>query len=132
MSKASVFQDLLDKVNEQTERQRLLFLFASAEVNRKTRKSKEKSGTITPTMVVDKLPDELGDFESLVSEADSISKDWDFVFIAALGGSHDREPSSEEAEIYLNKMSNDVASGQNIHRYVVLDRNGSPIEIMPH
>ncbi|WIO73585.1 ribonucleotide reductase subunit alpha [Porticoccaceae bacterium LTM1] len=128
----SMFQDLLDMTSEQPEPQRLLFLFASTDITRKSRKQDEKSGTITPTMVVDKLPSEITGFDELVKEADSINKEWDFVFIAALSGENNKAPSSEDAEVYLNRMTNDVASGNNIHRYVVFDRNQNPIEIMPH
>ena len=125
----SMFNDLLEMTAEQPDPQRLLFLFASTDVTNKTRKRDDKKGTITPTMVVDKLPDELSDYPSLVKEADSISKDWDFVFIASLGGTQGQPPTSEDAEPFLNAMTNDVSSGNNIHRYVVFDRQENPIEL---
>ena len=126
----SMFKQLLDKTLEQPEKQRLLFLFAATEQSRKSRKRDDGNGTITPTMVVDKLPEELNDFASLVAEADSINRDWDFMFIAGLSGDQQTPPTTEEAEPYLNNMTNDVVTGHNIHRYVVLDRKENPIEIM--
>ena len=126
----SIFNQLLEKTAQQPEPQRLLFLFASTERTRKTRKRDDGKGTITPTMAVDKLPEELGDFNTLVSEADTVSKDWDFIFIAGLSGDENGPPSSEQAGPYLNNMTNDVATGNNIHRYIVLDRDENPIELM--
>jgi hypothetical protein len=126
----SMFSDLLSMANEQPDPQRLLFLFASTEATKKSRKRDDKKGTIEPTMVVDKLPDELTSFAELVKEADTINKEWDFVFIASLGGQNRQHPTSEEAEKYLNQMTDDVMTGTNISRYVVFDREENPIELL--
>ena len=125
----SMFSDLLDMANEQTAPQRLLFLFAATEESNKSKKRSDKKGTITPTMVVDKLPAELTDFAELVKEADSVNKAWNFVFIASLSGEHNSAPTSEHAEPFLNSMTNDITSGNNINRYVVFDRQENPIEL---
>ena len=126
----SMFSDLLSMANEQPDPQRLLFLFASAQASKKSKKRDDKKGTIEPTMVVDKLPEELSTFSELVKEADSINKKWDFVLIASLGGQMKMPPSTEEAEPYLNKMTDDVMSGKNIRQYVVFDREENPIELL--
>mgnify|MGYP000002841598 FL=1 len=126
---SGMFSDLLLKAQEQSEKQRLLFLFAKTDETNKSRKREDKKGSIEPKMVVDKLPDELSEFSALVKEADGINKDWDFVFIASLGGDSNTPPTTEAAEPYLNKMTNDVMTGNNIFRYVVFDRNENPIEI---
>ncbi|WP_293746498.1 ribonucleotide reductase subunit alpha [uncultured Paraglaciecola sp.] len=125
----SMFSDLLEMANEQTAPQRLLFLFAATEESNKSKKRDDKKGTITPTMVVDKLPSELTDFTTLVNEADSINKEWNFVFIASLSGDHNTAPSSEHAEPFLDTMTTDITSGNNINRYVVFDRQENPIEL---
>jgi len=125
----SMFSDLLDMAGEQSTPQRLLFLFASVDELKKTKKRDDKKGSISPTMVVDKLPQELTNFESLRKEADDINKDWDFVFIASLGGENNLAPTSDHAEPFLTKMTNDVATGQHINRYVVFDREENPIEL---
>ncbi len=125
----TTFSDFLKMASEQTNPQRLLFLFASATANQKTQKRDEQHGEITPIMCVDKLLTELTSFADLTSEADGVSKDWDFVFIAALAGENQQAPSSEEAEIYLNNMTNDIASGQDVGRYLIFDRNENPIII---
>jgi hypothetical protein len=125
---AERFTDVIHMCNRQSEPQRLLLLFASTQGT--TKKSGKGRGLISPTMVVDKLPDEIADFSALVKEADRISKDWDFLFIAALSGCNGQAPRTEEAEPYLNQMTNDIASGHNIERYLVFDRHENPIELL--
>ncbi len=43
-------------------------------------------------MCVDKLPEELTTFAALKAEADSIEKNWNFVFIASLSGENGMTP----------------------------------------
>ena len=81
-------------------------------------------------MCVDKLPAELSDFDALMKEADSLNKTWDFVLISGLNGQNGVAPTEEDAEPFLNKMTNDVASGQDLSRYMILDRKQQPIEMM--
>jgi hypothetical protein len=126
----SMFSDLLEMANEQPDPQRILFLFASTEATKKSAKRDDKKGTIEPTMVVDKLPEELTTFSALVNEADGINKKWDFVFIASLSGNNRVPPSSDDAQSYLDQMTDDVMTGSNIRRYVVFDRKENPIELL--
>lgn len=129
---SSMFNELLSMAQQQEQPQRLLFLFAQVE-ERKSKKSKQhQQGTITPLMCVDKLPAELGQFAELVSEADSINKDWDFIIISGLSGQNGAAPTQEDADPYLNKMTNDVASGADLSRYMILDRQEQPITIQSH
>ncbi len=123
------FNDLLAQADQQQDAQRLLFLFAQSEANKKTRKRDEQRGTLSAVMCVDKLPKELPSFKDLVKEADNVSKDWDMVFIAGLNGDKQMPPTSDDAEPYLNQMANDLASGQDLSRYVVFDRQENPIVI---
>jgi hypothetical protein len=51
------------------------------------------------------------------------------VFIASLSGDHNTAPTSEHAEPFLDTMTNDITSGNNINRYVVFDRQENPIEL---
>jgi len=124
---SSLFTQLLDMTSQQDEPQRLLFLFAKTDSGKKQKNY--MSGHVEPVMCVDKLPHDLSSFDALVKEADGISKEWDFMFIAGLSGSEGKAPSEDDAEPYLNKMSNDIADGQDLGRYVVLDRKEQPIEI---
>lgn len=121
------FDDLLKLAREQESAQRLLFLFVKANTARKSRKREDKTGTLDAVMCVDKLPEEISSFNALVEEADSITKEWDMVFTVGLSGEGDTPPTSEDAEPYLNQMTNDLASGNNISRYLVFDRNDQPV-----
>jgi hypothetical protein len=129
---SDMFSQLLAMAEQQEQPQRLLFLFAKAEsASKKNASDKDpKSGTIEPRMCVDKLPKELSDYAALIKEADSVEKDWNFVFVAGLSGQNGFAPTTEMAEQYLNKMTNDLSSGKNIAQYVVFDREGQPIEMM--
>lgn len=123
------FKELLDLTNEQEQPQRLMFLFANAESKNPKKSKKHQQGTIEPVMCVDKLPEQLTTFAALKSEADSIEKNWNFVFIASLSGENGMTPSEDDAEPFLNKMVNDVKSGNNVGRYVIYDRDENPIEL---
>jgi hypothetical protein len=128
----SNFKQLLQIAREQDQPQRLLFLFAKAESSapkKKQKKSKDQHGTITPVMCVDKLPDDLDTYQALIAEADQINKEWDFVLIAGLSGKNGIAPTTEEADPYLNQMTNHLASGQDLSQYVIFDREGSPVVI---
>ncbi len=125
-----MYQELLEMANNQEQPQRLLFLFVQPEGNNPKKSKKHQKGSLTPVMCVDKLPDEVANFDALVKEADSIEKNWQFVFISGLSGENNLAPSSEDAEPYLNRMTSDLQTGQNIARYLVLDRAGQRIEMM--
>ena len=81
-------------------------------------------------MGVDNLLLELGNYRDLVKDADRLDSLWDCGFMAELSGMNGQPPSSNDADQYLNKMTNDVASGQNIARYVVLEGEGQSTELM--
>jgi len=123
------FNDLLDQSIQQEDAQRLLFLFAATDVVKKTKKRDEKKGTLSPVMCVDKLSSEIESFQALVAEADRITPNWDMLLVAGLSGDGDTPPTTEEAEPYLNKMVNDLSSGQDLSRYVIFDRQENPIVI---
>ncbi|RTR33760.1 ribonucleotide reductase subunit alpha [Shewanella atlantica] len=124
-----MFKELLQMTNEQSAPQRLMFLFANAESTNPKKSKKHQRGTISPVMCVDKLPSELSTFDALVKEADSIAKQWNFVFIASLSGENGVAPTTDEAEPFLNKMANDIETGNGIGRYVIFDREENPIEL---
>jgi hypothetical protein len=116
------FNDLLKATTLQAQPQRLLFLFAKATAMKNAVASKHQSGTIDPVMCVDKLPEDIASFEALVIEADGITNKWDFVFIGCLDGVDGLPPSTEDAGPFLKIMSNNLASGKDIAKYIVLDR----------
>ena len=123
------FKELLKLTHEQEQPQRLMFLFANAESTNAKKSKKHQKGTILPVMCVDKLPEELTTFAALKAEADTIEESWNFVFIASLSGENGMTPSEDDAEPFLNKMVNDVQTGNNVGRYVIYDRGENPIEL---
>lgn len=120
--KITNFSELLTATAQQAQPQRLLFLFAKATALENTVKTQHKSGTIDPVMCVDKLPEDIASFDALVAEADTITNKWDFVFIGCLDGTNGLPPSTEDAQPYLSIMSNNLATGKDISKYIVLDR----------
>ena len=127
---SKMYSELLAMAQQQDQPQRLLFLFAQPEGNNPKKSKKHQKGHLTPVMCVDKLPEEVGSFSALVDEADKIEKNWQFIFISGLSGENNQAPTTEDAEPYLNRMTSDLMTGQNIARYLVLDRDGKPIEMM--
>lgn len=123
----SSFEDLINVASQQQDAQRLLMLFAKAEVEDSQQSDEQSKGSITPIMCVDKLPQEVASFDALTKEADNINNDWNFILIAGLTGKGTVPPTSEEADHYLNKMVNDVSSGQDLSAYVIFDRDKNPI-----
>jgi len=122
------FSKLIEAAKQQEQPQRLLMLFAKAEGNKKKGKNAvNETGTVTPLMCVDKLPEELESFDALIKEADGISEDWNFVLIAGLGGNDGVAPPTEAAEPYLNQMANAVMMGQDLTGYTILDRQQNPV-----
>jgi hypothetical protein len=124
----SHFEKMLAAAKAQPEPQRLLFMLAKSEIDSSDEETGIK-GTISPVMCVDKLPEELTSFENFVSEADKISSDWDMIFMAGVGGENQQMPTPEEAEPILNKMVDDLMSGQDLSRYLVIDRSNQPVDI---
>jgi len=119
----------LNAANEQAEPQRLLFVFAGAElpVNhseaQKKRYSDREGGALSPVMCVDKLPSELGSFASLVEESRQTGMSWDIVFVASMAGRAGIAPNRDEAEQPLKMM---VAAIQNdrIGNFLAFNRDG--------
>lgn len=117
------FSDLVVCARNEPIEQQFLILFAKANEQKNRIKSRHSSGTIVPVMCVDKPTAELSTFQALVDEADSINKEWDFIFIGCLAASMD-------AESHLTKMSNDIANGNDLSRYVIFDRKERAIIIV--
>lgn len=122
------FQKLVDAAKNQPEPQRLLMLFVKASQENKAKKKRSR-GTINPVMCVDKLPEELTTFTNLIKEADNISSEWNMVLFAGLNGTDGKAPTTEDADPLLNRMANDVAMGQDLARYFILDRKGNQIQV---
>jgi len=113
----SGFESLLEAARQQPEPQRLLFVFARAELpegatpEEKRRFENGQGGALAPVMYVDKKTDEIHSFAELVEESRRMGKPWDMVFVGCLGGQGDREPSDEATQKALESMIKSIQGG---------------------
>lgn len=130
------YQDLILASYQQQEPQRLLFVFARAELpTGHTEKQQQEfeqggGGALTPVLCVDKLPSEAGDFAALVEESKQTGINWDIVFISAMDGRGGFAPNSDEAAQPLRMMMNKIQSGM-ISDFLTFDREGDLVELVP-
>ncbi|MEH6911266.1 MAG: hypothetical protein V7459_11820 [Oceanicoccus sp.] len=127
------YESLLAVAGEQTEPQRLLFVFLEASLP-KDHEDEEKSsfnagqgGALQPVMCVDKTLEELGSFSDLVNESRQTEQDWKIVLVAALSGKNGVAPDSTEAESSLKMMVETVQNGGDLSKFMAFDRSGTPI-----
>ncbi|MBU2113196.1 MAG: ribonucleotide reductase subunit alpha [Gammaproteobacteria bacterium] len=111
------YSDLIKAAAMQDEPQRLLFVFAKAELpngytdTQKQNFEQGQGGALAPVLCVDKLPDEVNDFASLVQESTTTGVDWDIAFVSALGGRGGFAPNSDEATQPLKMMMEKIQGG---------------------
>lgn len=133
MSIAS-YADLLDEARQQPEPQRLLFVFARAELpdhpdeEQRKRFEQGRGGVLAPVLCVDKTLAELSDMSALAEESQRTGVDWDVVFVAALAGDGIQPPTSEEAERPLQQMVESLQMG-NIENFLAFDRQGGVLDL---
>lgn len=131
------FDDLLQAARAQPARQRLLFVFAGAELPgdatpaQRERFAQGEGGALVPLMCVDKLPEELPSFDALVRESRQFElpgQPWRLVFAAALSGTPAQAPSEAEAGPVLNRMVEAVKTGS-FGAYLPFNREGQPVRL---
>lgn len=128
----SSFDDLLKAARQQPEPQRLLFVFAGAELPDDSSTAQREQfvagqgGALVPLMCVDKTPQELDSFADLVKQSLEFGKPWSIVFAAAMSSNDGLPPSSEAAEKPLQKMVEAIKAG-NLGSYIPFDREGHPV-----
>lgn len=128
----SSFDDLLCAAREQSEPQRLLFVFANTVLpddstpEQRARFEAGQGGALTPLMSVDKTPEDLSTFAALVEESRQFGHDWAIVFVASLSGRDGRAPTSEEADRSLQRMIESIKTGL-FAAFIPFDRQGRPM-----
>ena len=129
------FDDLLHAARAQPEPQRLLFVFVAAELPSDATPAQRahfeagQGGALVPLMCVDKTPQELASFNALVEEARQFTApghDWAMVFAAALSGTLDKAPTSDDAQAPLQRMVDAIKGGQH-GAFIPFDRHGQPV-----
>ena len=130
----SSFDDLLKAARSQAEPQRLLFVFAGVELPedatpaQRQRFEAGQGGALVPLMCVDKRPDELASFATLLEESGQFGHDWGIVFAAAMSGTPNRAPTSEDAEEPLQRMVEAIKRGEH-GAYIPFDPQGHPVQM---
>ena len=137
MDKTSAFDQLLQGAAAQPEPQRLLFVFATAELPEDATPAQRESfaagggGTLEPVICVDKGLDELTGFDALVTESESREADapWHVVFAAGLSGRNGQSPSAEQVELALQTMVERVRGGR-LESFLALDKSGDALQFV--
>jgi hypothetical protein len=130
----SGFDDLLRIARRQTEPQRLLFVFAGADLPDDCTPAQRagfeagQGGALLPLMSVSKAPDDLSSFAGLVAESSQFGRDWAVVFVAALSGRGGRAPSDADTGRVLDQMTESVRSGA-FGAFMPFDQSGNPLLI---
>ena len=132
MNSPAYFDQLLHAAAAQPEPQRLLFVFAAAELpqdataQQRERFEAAQGGALAPLACVDKAPEELGCFDALVAESRHASPAWDVVFVAGLGGRNGQPPSVQQVDSALQAMVDGVKGG-NVRSYLALNPVGEAL-----
>lgn len=130
----STFADLLSSAREQPEPQRLLLVFARAELAadaspaQRAAFERGEGGQLAPVLCVDKRPEELADFAALCAESQQTGIDWDLLFVAALAGRGGHPPNRDEAVRPLKLMVESIKGGR-IAQFLAVDRQGELVRL---
>ncbi|MDP3759407.1 MAG: ribonucleotide reductase subunit alpha [Ramlibacter sp.] len=132
MPSASHFDQLLKAAAAQPDPQRLLFVFAQAELPEGATEEQRKNfvagkgGALTPLACVDKAPADLSTFDALVDESRNACPPWQVLFVAALAGQDGKPPSTALVDSALHAMVEAVKAGR-FGSYMALSPNGEPL-----
>ena len=121
------FNDLLTAARQQPEPQRLLFVFAGAELpagstpEQAAQFEAGQGGALVPLMCVDKTPQEVVSFASLAQESRQVGPPWAMVFVAAM-------PDGRDAEAPLQRMVDDIKRGA-LGNYIPFNTEGEAVRL---
>lgn len=130
----SSYSDLIAETRNQSDPQRLLFVFCRAELpdeasaEEKAAFERGEGGALTPVVCVDKAPHEVPDFEVLTKESRETGQSWDVVFVAAMSGRGGIAPTTDETQQPMTMMVESIRLGH-ISNYLPLDPTGNAITL---
>jgi hypothetical protein len=114
----SNFDDLLHAARAQALPQRLLMVFAGAELpddatpQQRAEFEAGQGGALVPLMCVDKSPDEMESFAQLCQEADGMHSGWRVVLAGALSGTPGQAPSKQAVDDTLQRWLGEIQAGR--------------------
>ena len=128
------FSGLLRAALQQPEPQRLLLVFAAAELPGDASAEEAASfergegGALAPVVCVDKLPGEIDGFAGLLDESGRTGVAWDILFVASLAGRAGLAPNADEAVQPLRMMVEAIKDGR-IGEFVAVTRDGKLVRL---
>jgi len=131
----SNFNDLLQASRQQSQAQRLLLVFASAELPTDCTPAQREQfevgagGALVPCVCVDKAPEEITDFAGLSQESKQFEVNWQVVFVSSLSGMNNTPPSSQQSESALQRMVESIKVGA-LGNMIAFDLQGDAIDLM--
>lgn len=129
------YKDLIRAAKSQSDSQKLLFVFTQADLPEEASSQQKENflagggGVLLPVMYVDKLPDEVKNFSTLVEQSMEMKAEWKIVFVAALSGEGDVIPSMEKIENSFLKMIESIKKGK-FENFIAFDRNGDIVNFI--
>ena len=135
MNETSHFDLLLQVAAAQPEPQRLLFVFATAELPgdsspaQRQRFAEGAGGSLAPLMCVDKAPGDITSFDALVAESCEAGPPWQVLFAAGLSGRHGQPPADAQVDQALQTMVERVRGGM-VEGLLALDPRGQPLRFV--
>lgn len=128
------FTDLLQAARQQPEPQRLLFVFAAAELPRDATAEERvlfergEGSSLAPRLCVDKAPGEVESFAALREESTRTGIDWDILFVAAMSGRANLAPNADEAVQPRRMMVEAIKAGR-IGEFLAVSRAGELVQL---
>lgn len=128
------FDDLLQAARAQAMPQRLLLVFARAELphdctaQQRADFQRGQGGALAPQMCVDKSPSDLQSFAQLKQEAAQFLGDWQALLASSLTGSVNAEPDEASVEQALEDMVATIKAGQLSHM-LAFDAQGQTLAL---
>lgn len=128
------FDDLLAMARSQPTRQRLLMVFAQAQLPQDADEQQRlafeqgRGGTLEPVFCVDKAAEELAGFEALRAEAAGMGPGWDLMFVAALSASPGQALGEAQVQAALERLVAGIQSGE-LGQCLPFDAQGCPVQL---
>ncbi len=130
----SNFDDLLAVAGQQAQAQRLLLVFATAELPEDATPAQRiefeqgAGGALVPAMCVDKAASEITDFAAIKTEAIQFKTPWRVLFASSLSGLGHQPPPDDQVQAALQRMVDAIKLGA-FANMLAFDESGHTIAL---